>query len=162
MHTMRPPSRSRLQPPLARSTISSHSSSRAKMVHAVAPILPSYNYCGNLAHKVSECNTPFWGSLLRLLWERGTPGSCLFLPSSRNESNSDYHGKIFQHLSLPLNQKPKHVSLPLKLSPPRVIIIWMLKRKNTMLTKRRCFKPMLLKFNLCKMNLNHWGPNLLI
>jgi hypothetical protein len=24
----------------------------------VAPILPSYNYCGNLAHKANECNIP--------------------------------------------------------------------------------------------------------
>jgi hypothetical protein len=31
-----------------------------------------------------------------------------------------------------------------------------------MLTKGRGFKPMSLKFKLCKMNLNHWGPNLLI
>jgi hypothetical protein len=27
-------------------------------VHSVAPILPSCNYCGNLAHKASECNIP--------------------------------------------------------------------------------------------------------
>jgi hypothetical protein len=40
-------------------TKSSHSSSRAKVVHLAAPILPSYNYCGNLAHKANECNIPF-------------------------------------------------------------------------------------------------------
>jgi hypothetical protein len=28
-------------------------------MHSTAPILPSCNYCGNLAHKVSECNIPF-------------------------------------------------------------------------------------------------------
>jgi hypothetical protein len=28
-------------------------------VHLVAPILPFCNYCGNLAHKASECNIPF-------------------------------------------------------------------------------------------------------
>jgi hypothetical protein len=27
------------------------------------------------------------------------------LPSSRNESNFDYHNKIYQHLPLPFNQK---------------------------------------------------------
>jgi len=27
-------------------------------MHLVAPILPSCNYCGNLAHKASECNIP--------------------------------------------------------------------------------------------------------
>jgi hypothetical protein len=31
-----------------------------------------------------------------------------------------------------------------------------------MLTRGRCFKPMLLKFKLYKMNPNHWKPNLLI
>jgi len=56
---MRPPSRSKPQPPPATPTKSSHSSSRAKAVHSAAPILPSCNYCGNLAHKVSECNIPF-------------------------------------------------------------------------------------------------------
>ncbi len=49
----------RPQPPQAAPTISSHFSSRAKVVHSVKPILPSYNYCGNLAHKANECNIPF-------------------------------------------------------------------------------------------------------
>jgi hypothetical protein len=86
----------------------------------------------------------------------------LVLSSSRNGSNFDYHNKICEHLSLPLNQKWKHLSLPFWLSPPRVILVKMLRRRNTMLTRGRCFKPMLLKFKLYKMNLNHWGPNLLI
>jgi hypothetical protein len=77
------------------------------------------------------------------------------LPSSRNGSNSDYHDKIYQHLPLPLNQKPRHLDLPFRLSPPRVIPVRMLRRRNTMLTRRRCFKPMPLKFKLCKMNSNH-------
>jgi hypothetical protein len=74
------------------------------------------------------------------------------LPSSRNGSNSNYHIKIYQHLLLPFNQKPRHLSLPLKLSPPWVIPIRMLRKRNTMLTKGRCFKLMPLKFKLCKMN----------
>jgi hypothetical protein len=56
--TVRLPSRSRPQPPLATPTRSSHSSSRTKAVHLAAPILPSCNYCGNPAHKASECNIP--------------------------------------------------------------------------------------------------------
>jgi hypothetical protein len=76
------------------------------------------------------------------------------LPSSRNGNNFDYHGKIYQHLPTPLNQQPRHLSLPLKLSPPRVIPIRMV-RRSIMLTKGRCFKPMLFKFKLCKMNSNH-------
>jgi hypothetical protein len=77
------------------------------------------------------------------------------LQSSRNGSNFDYHGKICQHLPLLLNQKPKHFSLPLRLCPPRVIPVRMLRRRSTMLTRGRCFKPMLLKFKLYKMNSNH-------
>jgi hypothetical protein len=77
------------------------------------------------------------------------------LPSSRNGNNFDYHGKIYQHLPLPLNQKPRHLNLPLRLCPPRVIIIRMQRRRNTMLTRGWCFKPMQFKFRLYKMNSNH-------
>jgi len=56
--TMRPPSRSRPQPTQAAPIRSSHSSSRTKVVHTTTPILPSCNYCGNPAHKVSECKIP--------------------------------------------------------------------------------------------------------
>jgi hypothetical protein len=55
---MRPPSCLKPQPPWVAPTISSHSSSKAKVVHSVAPILPSCNYYGNPTHKVSECNIP--------------------------------------------------------------------------------------------------------
>jgi hypothetical protein len=77
------------------------------------------------------------------------------LPSSRKGSNFDYHDKVCQHFPLRLNQKPRHLSLPLKLSPPRVIIMRMLRKKNTMLTRGMCFKPMPFKFKLYKMNSNH-------
>ncbi len=56
--TMRPPSCSRPQPPQVAPTISLHSSSKAKVMHLVAPILPFCNYYGNLAHKANECNIP--------------------------------------------------------------------------------------------------------
>jgi hypothetical protein len=74
------------------------------------------------------------------------------LPSSQNGSNSNYNGKICQHLPLSLNQKPRHLSLPLKLCPPRVIPTRMPRRRSTMLTRGRCFKPMQFKFRLYKMN----------
>jgi hypothetical protein len=74
------------------------------------------------------------------------------LPNSQNGSNSDYHNKIYQHISSPLNQKLRHLSLPLKLSPPKVIPVKMLRRRSTMLIKGRCFKPMPFKFKFCKMN----------
>jgi hypothetical protein len=45
------------------------------------------------------------------------------VPSSWNGSNFNYHGKICQHLPLPINQKPKHLNLPLMLSPPKVILV---------------------------------------
>jgi hypothetical protein len=76
-------------------------------------------------------------------------------PSSWNGNNSDYHTKICQHLLLPFDQKPMHFNLPLRLSPPRVIPVRILRRKSTMLTRGRCFKPMPFKFKLYKMNSNH-------
>jgi hypothetical protein len=57
-NTMRLPSRSRPQPTSVAPTRSSHSSSRIKAMHSATPILPSCNYCGNPAHKASECNIP--------------------------------------------------------------------------------------------------------
>jgi hypothetical protein len=52
------------------------------------------------------------------------------LPSFQNGSNSDYHGKICQHLMLLFNQKPRHFNLPLKLSSPGVILVRMLRKHN--------------------------------
>jgi hypothetical protein len=77
------------------------------------------------------------------------------LPSSQSGSNSDYNGKICQHLPLSLNQKPRHFNLPLRLYPQKVIPTRMLRRRSRMLTRRRCFKPMQFKFKLYKMNSNH-------
>jgi hypothetical protein len=56
--TMKPPSHSRPQFPPIAPTRSSHFSPKIKVMHSVAPILPSCNYCGNLAHKANECNIP--------------------------------------------------------------------------------------------------------
>ncbi len=81
------------------------------------------------------------------------------LPSSQSESNSDYNGKICQHLPLSLNQKPRHLSLPLRLCPPRVIPTRMLRKRSKMLIKGRCFKPMQFKFRLYKMNSNLKGKS---
>jgi hypothetical protein len=49
---------STLRPPLIAPTKSSYSSLRSKAMHSATRILPSYNYCGNPAHKASECNIP--------------------------------------------------------------------------------------------------------
>jgi hypothetical protein len=151
---MRPPSHSKLQLPSVTPTISSHFSSRAKVVDWATPILPSCNYCGNPAHKANECNIPFKDFFFIIIGKKDIR-KLFVLPSFQNGSNFDYHAKIYQHLLLPLNQKPRHLSLPLKLSPPKAIIVKMLKRNNTMLTRRRCFKPILLKFKLSKMKSNH-------
>jgi hypothetical protein len=77
------------------------------------------------------------------------------LLSSRNKSKFDYRDKIYQHLPLPLNQKPRHFSLSLRLFASKLIPLKMLRRRSTMLTKRRCFKAMSFKFKLYKMNSNH-------
>ncbi len=55
VNIMRLASHSRPQLPLVAPIRSSHSFSKVKSVHSVAPVLPSCNYCGNLAHKANEC-----------------------------------------------------------------------------------------------------------
>jgi hypothetical protein len=72
------------------------------------------------------------------------------LPSSQNGINYNYHGKIYEHLPLPLNQKPKNFNLPFRLLPPRVILLKILRRRSIM-----CFKPMSFKLKLYKMNSNN-------
>jgi len=152
--TMRPPSHSRPQPTPAAPTKSSHSSSRTKTVHSATPILPFCNYCGNPTHKANECNIPSEDLFCDYCGKRDIR-NLFVLPSSQSGSNSDYNGKICQHLPLSLNQKPRHLNLPLRLYPPRVIPTRMLRRRNIMLTRGRCFKPMPFKFRLYKMNSNH-------
>jgi len=100
--TMRPPSCTRLQPPVVAPTRSSHSSSRAKAVHLAAPILPFYNYNGNPTHKASECNIPFDDFFVIIVGKRDIRKLFVLL-GSQNGSNFNNHDKIYQHLPLPLN-----------------------------------------------------------
>ncbi len=152
--TMRPPSRSRPQPQLVTPTRSSHSSSKAKAMHSAHP---SYLLAITVVIlPIKLMNATFLPRIFFMIIVGKRDIRKLFvLPSSQNGGNSDYHDKIYQHLSLPLNQKPRHLSLPLGLSPPRLIPIRMPTRKSTMLTRGKCFKPMPFKFKLCKMNSNH-------
>ncbi len=144
-NTMKPSSHSRPKLPLVAPTKSSHFSSRAKAVHSATSILPT-----------KLVNATFFPRIFFMISVGKRDIKKLFVfPSSPNGSNFDYHNKIYQHLLLPLNHKPRHLSLPLRLSPPRVILVRMLRRRGTMLTRGRCFKPMPLKFKFCKMNSNH-------
>ncbi len=151
-NTMRPSSHSKFQPPPATPTRPSHSSLRAK---AVTWLHPSYLLITTvviLPIKLMSATFLPRMSFVIIVGKRDIR-KLFVLPSSRNRSNFDYHGKIYQHLLLPPNQKPRHFSLPLKLSPPKVIPVRMLRRRSIMLTRGRCFKPILLK--LYKMNSNH-------
>ncbi len=136
------------------STGSSHSSSRTKMMHLAAPILPSCNYCGNPAHKTSECNIPSEDVFYDYCGKEGHHEAICFAKFPKRK-HSDYHGKICEHLLLTLNQKPNNLSFPLRLCQLKVIPIRMLRRRSIMLTRRRCFKPMPFKLKLYKMNSNH-------
>ncbi len=84
-NTMKPPSRSRPQPPPTALTKSSHSSSKAKAVHSATPILPSCNYYGNPTHKASECNILSEDFFCDYCGKEGHPGSCLFCQVPRTE-----------------------------------------------------------------------------
>ncbi len=151
---MRPTSRSRLQPPPTALTWSSHSSSKAKVVHSTTPILPFCNYCGNLAQKASECNIHSEYFFCDYCGKEGHQEVVCFAKFPERKQLL----LPWQNLPTsfaPLNQKRKHLSLRLKLSRPKVIPVRMLRRKNTMLIRGRCFKPMLFKFKHYKMNSNH-------
>jgi hypothetical protein len=84
------------------------------------------------------------------------------LPSSWNGNNSNYHGKICQHLPLLVNQKPKHLSLPFKLSPTKGKSSKNVKKRSIMLTRERYVKPMPLKFKLCKNGLESLRAQIVI
>jgi hypothetical protein len=91
--TMRPPSRSKPQPPLVAPTRSSHSSSRAKAMHSATPILPSYNYYGILPTNLVSATFLSRISFVIIVGKRDIKK--LFVsPNSRNENNFNYHGKI--------------------------------------------------------------------
>ncbi len=151
---MRPPSRSKPKPPPAAPTISSHSSSRAKALHLATPIYLLTTIVVILPTKLVSA-TFFLSISFVIIVGKRVIWKLFVLPSSWNKSNSNYYGKVCQHLLLPLNQKPRHLNLPFKHSPPRVILIRMLRRRSIMLTRGRCFKPMPFKFKLYKMNSNH-------
>jgi hypothetical protein len=155
---MKPPSHSRPLPPSATLTKSSHSSSTAKAVHLTTPILPPFNHCGNPAHKANKCNILFEDLFCDYYGKEGHQKVVCFakFPEWKQLRLSQQNLPTFSATPQP------HLSFPLKLSPPRVILVRMLRRRSTMLIRGRCFKPMLLKFKLYKMNLNHWRLNLLI
>jgi hypothetical protein len=134
-------------------TRSSHSSSRTKAVHSTTPYLLTTTMAILPTKRVSATFLP--RIFFVIIVGKRDIKNLFVLPSSRNGSNSDYNGKICQHFSLSLNQKPRHLSLLLRLCPPRVIPTRMLKRRSIMLTRGRCFKPMQFKFRLYKMNSNH-------
>jgi len=131
--TMRLPSHSRPHPSPTMLIKSSHYSLMVKEVHSITPILPSCNYCGNLAHKASECNIPFEDLFCDYCGKIGTSGSCLFYEILRVETTPITMAKFANIFRCPSNQKPRHLSLPFRLSPPKVIPVRMLRRRSTML-----------------------------
>jgi hypothetical protein len=145
---MRPPSCSRPQLPLATPTRSSHSS-RAKTMHLAAPILPSWNYCGNPTHKANECNIPSEDLFCDYYGKEGHQEVIYFAKQLRLPQQN------LLVSSAALQPKAKALQRSTQAFPPKVIPVRMLRRKSTMWTKGRCFKPMPLKFKLYRMNSNH-------
>ncbi len=90
---VRPPSHSRPQLPPITLIRSSHFSSKAKVVHSTAPILPSCNYYGNPAHKASECNISSEEFFCDYCGKEGHQEAICFAKFSERK-NSDYHDKI--------------------------------------------------------------------
>jgi hypothetical protein len=148
------PSCSRPHPPPAAPTRSSYSSSKAKAVHLVAPILPSCNYYGNPTYKANECNIPSEDFFCDYCGKEGHQ-EVVYFAKFRNQNQLRLPWQNLPASFTAPQPKPRHLNLPLMLSPPKVIPVKMLRRRSIMLTKGRCFKPMPLKFKFCKMNSNH-------
>ncbi len=151
---MKLPSRSRPRPPPATPTRSSHSFSRAKAVHLVAPVLPSCNYCGNPAHKASECNIPSEDLFCDYCRKKGHQEAVCFAKFLKRKE-LQLPRQTLPASSFAPQPKAKARQPSTQVSPPMVVPVRMLRRKSTMLTRGKCFKPMLFKFKLCKMNSNH-------
>ncbi len=135
-------------------TRSSHSSSRAKAVHLATPILLSCNYCGNPAHKASECNIPFEDLFCDYCGKEGHQEDVCFAKfPERKQLRLPWQN--LPATSVVPQPKAKALQPSIQLCPPRVIPTRMLRRRSTMLIRGRCFKPMQFKFRLYKMNLNH-------
>ncbi len=159
-NTMRPPSCSRPQPPSVTPTKSSHSS-KAKAVHSATPILPSYNYYGNPTHKASECNIPFEDLFCDYCGKEGHHEVAYFAKFPKRKKFRLPQQNL-PTSSTALQPKAKAPQPLTQAFPTKGNSNKNTKRKYTMLIRRRCFKLMPLKFKLCRMNLNDWGPNLLI
>ncbi len=151
---MKPPSRSKPQPPPSAPTRSSHFFSKAKAMHSTTPILPSCNYYCNPTHKISECNIPSEDLFCDYCGKKGHHEAVCFAKFPERKQ-LQLPRQNLPTLYAPFNQKLRQLGLPHKLSSLRVIPIKMFKKKSIMLTRGRCFKPMPLKFKLCNMNSNH-------
>jgi len=152
--TMRPPSRSRPQPTPTPPTRSSHSSSRTKAMHTATPILPSCNYCGNPAHKASECNIPFEDLFCDYCGKEGHQEFVCFAKFPERKQLRLQQQNLPTSSAVPHPKakapQPSTQALPTKGNSNKNV-----KKKSTMLTRGRCFKPMQFKFKLYKMNSNH-------
>jgi len=102
VNTMRPSSHSKLQPPLAAPIRSSHFSLRAK---AVTWLHPSYLLITTVVILPTKLMSATFLPRISFVIIVGKKDirKLFVLPSSRNGSNFSYHGKIYQHLLLPLN-----------------------------------------------------------
>ena len=72
------------------------------------------------------------------------------LPSSRNESNSGNHGKIWHNQPLPLHQRARQLKLPLRDFNQRGASAKLLRRRSIKLPRRKCSKHKRPKSIRCK------------
>jgi len=152
--TMRPPSRSRPQPPLIAPTKSSHFSSKVKAVHSTTPIPPSCNYYSNPAHKANECNIPFEDLFCDYCGKEGHQEAVCFAKFPK------WKQFWLARQNLPTSSvapqpKAKALQPSTHTFPTKGNSNKNARRRSTMLTRGRCFKPMPLKFKLYEINWNH-------
>jgi hypothetical protein len=122
---------------------------KAKAVHSLAPILPSYNYCGNLAHKASECNILFEELFCDYCGKEGHHETVCFAKFSE-QKQLQLPRQNLPASSVAPQPKAKAPQPSTQALPTKGNSVRMLRRRSTMLTRGRCFKPMPFKFKLYK------------
>ncbi len=150
---MKPPSRSRLQPSLVALTRSSHFSSRAKVVHSAAPIVPSCNYYGNPAHKTNECNILSEDLFCDYCGKEGHQEAICFCQVPGTETTLIPRQNLLTSFAT-LQLKAKAPQPSTQAFPTKGNYSKNVKKKEHNADKREVLQAHF-KFKLCKMNSNH-------
>jgi hypothetical protein len=123
-------------------------------MHLVTSTLPFCNYCSNLAHNANECNIPSVDIFCDYYGKEGHQEVVCFA-KFLEQKQLQLPWQNLPASSIAPQPKAKTPQPSTQAFPTKGNSTKNARRRSTMLTRRRCFKPMSLKFKLYKMNSNH-------